>query len=74
MYSHEHVAKIQCFFNKYKYILLFFAKNTTLLTYVNQKSKITTYIPILFIENGKIDKKVYKKKRCRHFCRHLNIY
>ena len=31
----------------------FFAKNVTLLTYVNQKSKITTYIPILFIENGK---------------------
>ena len=24
MYSHEHDAKIQCFLNKHKYILLFF--------------------------------------------------
>lgn len=47
MYSHEHVAKIQCFLNKHKYILFFFAKNTTLLTYVNQKNKTTTYIPLL---------------------------
>ena len=38
MYSHEHVAKVQCFLNKHKYILLFFAQNALLLTYVNKKS------------------------------------
>gem|GEM_PF-3858266 len=29
MYSHEHVAKVQCFLNKHKYILLFFCPKRT---------------------------------------------